>query len=178
MRTQCDQPHDPVSELTHDFLAHQYHNPDLANEEQEILEHYKEWLHFNHTDFGNKDRAKSFYDLPETMYFDLMKVIPRGGFESHYDSIESYYDDSHLACKDLEIVATSKDSGYGTMIQRYWGTGTDGKEFSFTFRMTSLLNKIDGKWKWTHEHVSFPVDLNTAHGDWTCGTNSSGTPFK
>ncbi len=48
------------------------------------------------------------------MYFDLMKVIPRGGFGQHYDSIDAYYDDSHLACRDLEIVATSKDSGYGT----------------------------------------------------------------
>ncbi|ETN40974.1 uncharacterized protein HMPREF1541_05254 [Cyphellophora europaea CBS 101466] len=153
-----------------------YHNPDLEKEEQEILEHYKEWFRFNHTDFGNKERAKSFYDVPETMYFDLMKVIPRGGFAKHYDDIDEYYDDSHLACRDLEIVATSPESGYGTMVQRYWGIGSDGKEFSFTFRMTSLLRKIDGRWKWIHEHVSFPADLVTGQSDLTCGTGTTGKP--
>ncbi|EXJ68170.1 uncharacterized protein A1O5_08785 [Cladophialophora psammophila CBS 110553] len=157
--------------------ASKYHNPSLEKEEEEILAHYKAWIHFNHTDFGNKSRAKSFYDLPETMYFDLMKVIPRGGFGQHYDSIDAYYDDSHLACKDLEIVATSKQTGYATMIQRYWGTGTDGREFSFTFRMTSLLRKVEGgQWKWIHEHVSFPADLETGKADFTCGTGTSGKP--
>ncbi|KAK5259734.1 hypothetical protein LTR20_010673 [Exophiala xenobiotica] len=154
-----------------------FHDPELATEEQEILEHYKEWIHFNHTDFGNKERAKSFYDLPETMFYDLMKQIPRGGFGAHYDSIDAYYDDSHLAIKDLEIVAVSKDFGYATTLQRYWGTGTDGNEFSFTFRMTCLLRKINGQWKWIHEHVSFPADLESGKSDWTCGTGTSGKPI-
>ncbi|KAJ9639735.1 hypothetical protein H2204_003528 [Knufia peltigerae] len=153
-----------------------FHDSVLATEEQEILEHYKEWIRFNHTDFGNKERAKSFYDIPETRFFDLMKQIPRRGFGPHYDSIDVYYDDSHLAIKDMEITAVSKDFGYVTTIQRYWGTGTDGKEFSFTFRMTSLLRKIDGQWKWIHEHVSFPVDLENGKGDLTCGTGTAGKP--
>ncbi|KAI1608316.1 hypothetical protein EDD36DRAFT_479058 [Exophiala viscosa] len=145
------------------FPPSKFHNPEFEKEEQEILEHYKEWLHFNHTDFGNKERAKSFYDLPETMFYDLM-------------NIDAYYDDSHLAVKDLEITAVSKDFGYVTTIQRYWGTGTDKKDFTFTFRMTSLLRKINGEWKWIHEHVSFPANLESGYSDLTCGTGTTGKP--
>ena len=110
------------------------------------------------------------------MFYDLMKQIPRGGFGAHYDSIDAYYDDSHLAVKDLEITAVSKDFGYVTTIQRYWGTGTDKKDFTFTFRMTSLLRKINGEWKWIHEHVSFPANLESGYSDLTCGTGTTGKP--
>ena len=155
----------------------QHHDPSLAQEEEEILQHYKDWLSFNHHEFAtNRKRGKEFYDLPDVIFFDFTKAIPRPDFGSHFDSVDSYYDDSHLACKDLEIVATSKTTGYATLMQRFWGTGTDGKEFSLTFRLTSLLKKVDGKWKWIHEHVSFPVDLDSAQADLTCGTGTTGKP--
>ncbi|KAF2453535.1 hypothetical protein BDY21DRAFT_366832 [Lineolata rhizophorae] len=154
-----------------------HHDPELVQEEDEILQHYKEWLRFNHNEFGtNRTKGKEFYDLPDVIFFDFSTQIPRPKFGAHFDSVDPYYDDSHLACKDLEIVATSKVTGYATLIQRFWGTGTDGREFSFTYRMTSLLRKVDGKWKWIHEHVSFPVDLNTAVGDLTCQTGTTGKP--
>ncbi|KAF2461166.1 hypothetical protein BDY21DRAFT_376902 [Lineolata rhizophorae] len=153
-----------------------HHNPELIHEEEEILQHYKDWIAFNTKEFTNKSKGKDFYDLPDVMYFDMMKQTPRGHFGHHFDHIDPYYDDAHLAYKDLEIVATSKDSGYATAVQRYYGTGTDGREFSFTCRITSLLKKVEGRWKWVHEHVSFPVDLSTKMGDYTCGTGTSGKP--
>ncbi len=158
------------------ILGVQHHDPELLSEEQEILQHYKDWAIFNVTEFKNKSRGKEFYDLKDVMYFDMMKQTPRGDFGHHFDTIDSYYDDAHLSYMDLEILATSKTSGYGTVVQRYWGHGTDGVPFSFTCRITSQLKKIDGKWKWTHEHVSFTVDLETKMGDFSCGTGTSSTP--
>ena len=107
----------------------------------------------------------------------MMQQTPRGHFGHHFDTIDPYYDDAHLAYKDLEITALSKDSAFVTAVQRYYGVGTDGKGFSFTCRITSILKKTeDGRWKWIHEHVSFPVDLAENKGDWTCGTGTEGTP--
>jgi ketosteroid isomerase-like protein len=111
--------------------------------------------------------------VPDVLYFDLMGVILRSHFDDHFDRIGPYFANAHIAYRDLEIVATSKDFGYSTMIQRYWGTSTDGHDFDFTFRITGLLRKKEGKWKWVHEHVSFPVDMVTQKGDFTCGLDAS-----
>lgn len=31
-----------------------------------------------------------------------------------------------------------------------------------------MLHKVDGMWKWVQEHVSFPVNIATRQGDFTC----------
>lgn len=91
----------------------------------------------------------------------------------------------------MEIIAVAKDFGYCTMeqvrvtrylqimlatnhiFQHYWGTSTDGHDFDFKFRITSLLKKIDGRWKWVHEHVSFPVNIATKIADFTCSQHAT-----
>jgi ketosteroid isomerase-like protein len=69
--------------------------------------------------------------------------------------------------KDLEVFATSKRSGYATMVQRLRGTSTDGKQFDMRYRITGILVKKSGKWQWVHEHVSFPVNMATKEADFT-----------
>jgi hypothetical protein len=120
---------------------------------------------------SNPDKGAEFYDLPETLCTDLMGNVPRGGFPKHWELIGPYFSAARIEFKDLEIVATSIDFGYSTMIQHYWGETSDGNDFDFTFRCTALLRK-KGKWQWIHEHMSFPVDIATKLGDFT-GIGSS-----
>jgi hypothetical protein len=86
--------------------------------------------------------------VPDVLYFDLMGVILRSHFDDHFDRIGPYFANAHIAYRDLEIVATSKDFGYSTMIQRYWGTSTDGHDFDFTFRITGLMSMCRSPWIW------------------------------
>lgn len=53
-------------------------------------------------------------------------------------------------------------------IQHTWGTA-GGTPFDTTFRRTGIAKKRDGKWKWIHEHLSYPVDMKTGKADFTCG---------
>lgn len=102
-----------------------------------------------------------------------MGGVKRGGFEKHYDVITPYLADATSTFEDLEIFAVSPTFGYSTMIQRLHGKTTDGGPFDFRFRLTSLLRKIDGKWKYIHEHFSFPVNMATKQGDFTSGKEAS-----
>jgi len=152
-----------------------HHDPSLAAEEAEILEHYKAFSVFCNVDcLTNPDKGKEFYDLPDAMYFDLMGMVKRGGFEAHYDIITPYLADAVSTFEDLEIVAVTKTFGYSTMIQRLHGKTAEGDPFDFRFRLTSLLRKVDGKWKYIHEHFSFPVDMKTKLGDFTSGKEAEG----
>jgi ketosteroid isomerase-like protein len=151
----------------------QYHDPELAKEEEEIFEHFKAFSTFCNVDcLTNPDKGKEFYDLDDAMYFDLMGPVPRGGFEKHYDIITPYLADATSTFEDLEIVAVSKTFGYSTMIQRMHGKTAEGDPFDFRFRLTSLLRKVGGKWKYVHEHFSFPIDMKTQKGDLTSGKSS------
>ncbi|PVH76696.1 hypothetical protein DL98DRAFT_535478 [Cadophora sp. DSE1049] len=153
-----------------------YHDPTLAKEEEEILEHYKAFSKFCNVDcLTNPDKGKEFYDLNECMYFDLMGPVGRGGFEKHYDVITPYLADATSTFENLEIVAVSKTFGYSTMIQRLYGKTAEGDAFDFRFRLTSLLRKTEGKWKYIHEHFSFPIDMKTQKGDLTSGKGSEST---
>ncbi|KAH7351461.1 hypothetical protein BKA66DRAFT_553878 [Pyrenochaeta sp. MPI-SDFR-AT-0127] len=148
----------------------QGHRPDLAYVEQEILQHYKDFAHFcNKVCKDDPDAGKRFYDLDEAMYFDLMGTVARPGFRAHYDKITLYLADAQISFKDVEVVAVTTDFGYVTAVQRYWGKATDGNDFDFTFRTTSLLRKRDGDWKYVHEHFSFPIDMATQRADLTNG---------
>jgi len=146
------------------------HNPNLKTVEEEILKHYKDFAHFcNEVCKENPNAGKEFYDLDEAMYFDLMGNVLRPGFRAHYDRITPYLSDAQIAFKDLEVMAVTENFGYATAIQRYWGTAADGNAFDFTFRTTSLLRKRNNRWKYVHEHFSFPVDMATKVADLTSG---------
>ena len=65
---------------------------------------------------------------------------------------------------DLSVTANGK-LGFGHNIQRFAGTGKDGKPLELTFRVSDGYKKINGKWMIAEEHLSFPVDLGTGKGD-------------
>ncbi|KAH7110700.1 hypothetical protein EDB81DRAFT_894654 [Dactylonectria macrodidyma] len=155
------------------FPTSPYHNPDLKKEEEEIFDHYVRWQEFNDNRFAtNPEEGAGFYDLPNTLYYDLMGFIPRGKFQKHFYHIGPYFAKSTIGYKDMEIIATAPDWGYCNMEQHYFGTSTDGHEFDFKFRYTGFLRKINGTWKWIQEHVSFPANIATQKADFTCNQDA------
>ena len=65
---------------------------------------------------------------------------------------------------DLSVTTNGK-LGFGHNIQRFAGTGKDGKPLDLTFRVSDGYKKINGKWMIVEEHLSFPVDVATGKGD-------------
>lgn len=64
-------------------------------------------------------------------------------------------------------VATDGNIGYGHSIQRVTGTDTKGKPVDVTVRVTDVYRKLGGKWLIVQEHVSVPVNFDTAKPDFT-----------
>jgi ketosteroid isomerase-like protein len=65
---------------------------------------------------------------------------------------------------DLSVTANGK-LGFGHNIQRFTGTGKDGKPIDLTFRVSDGYKKINGKWMIVEEHLSFPVDVASGKAD-------------
>lgn len=146
----------------------QDHAPELLKEEAEILEFYKGWARCLNQEFNNdSESGKPFYAIDEVVTFDLFGFTGRGDFKEHFEKTFPYFSNATVDFKDLEVFATSKTSGYSTMIQRLRGKSKDGKAFQMIYRVTGLLSKKNGRWQWVHEHVSFPVNMATKEADFT-----------
>ncbi len=57
------------------------------------------------------------------------------------------------------------DVGFVCMHQTYEGTLDDGKHFFWKMRQTDVVQKIDGKWKILHTHLSFAATPQAKHPD-------------
>ena len=65
---------------------------------------------------------------------------------------------------DLDGVA-DRNLAYSHSIQHVAGTDKQGKKLDLTVRVTDVYKKARGRWQIIHEHVSVPVDLETAKPD-------------
>jgi len=54
---------------------------------------------------------------------------------------------------------------YGHNIQAGYFTRKDGTRVDWAVRVTDVYRKIKGKWLIAHEHVSFPVDIDSGKAD-------------
>lgn len=159
-----------VSETGLSLTGLQYHDPALRDVEQDLLDHWKNFLRFcNHVCHQDPDAGKKLYDLHEITDFDIMGTLHRPGFVKHYDNITPYLGNAKVWTADMEITAVTPEFGYVTCLQKFVGTSSDGIPFEFVFRGTSILRKVGGEWKYVHEHFSFPVDMATKVADPTCG---------
>ncbi|KFY68503.1 hypothetical protein V496_01025 [Pseudogymnoascus sp. VKM F-4515 (FW-2607)] len=161
-------PEDALKKMT--FPASKLHKKELYQEEQEILNHICGWSHVMNKEFNKSiEPGRPYYLFEESMTYDIYGFTARGAFLEHFNETFHYFSNSRFEMKDLEVFATSKDTGYITMMQRLvGGTSDDGKKFEMTYRLTYILAKVDGKWKFIHEHVSFPVEMATMKADPTC----------
>lgn len=149
-----------------------YHNPQYVKEEEEILEFYKGWIHCLNNEFNKSiDPGRKFYNFDDCMTYVIYGYTGRGVFKPHYDNTFHYFSDYHCGMKDLEIFATSPATGYALLVQRLKGKTDRGEPFQMTYRMTQIVQKVEGKWQWIHEHVSFPCDMRTMRADSTCSVD-------
>jgi ketosteroid isomerase-like protein len=71
-----------------------------------------------------------------------------------------------VKCESSELsVVADKMFGYSHTIFHTSGTDTKDKPVDLTMRVTDVYRKIGGTWKIVHEHISFPVDLDTGKPD-------------
>jgi uncharacterized protein (TIGR02246 family) len=62
-------------------------------------------------------------------------------------------------------ITVGGDVAYSHSIQHGIGAMKGGKKTEMTVRVTDGYKKINGQWLISHEHVSFPVDLETGKAD-------------
>ena len=72
----------------------------------------------------------------------------------------------HAEASDWKV-ETEGNLAYGHGIFRTTGQDKDGKPLDLTVRVTDVYKKINGKWLVVHEHVSWPVDLETGKPDFS-----------
>jgi ketosteroid isomerase-like protein len=117
------------------------------------------------------EKSRRFYDFDQMLSYDMFGSTPRGKFIEHWSAVFPYYVDGQIEYKDLEINVITPDFAWSTCTQHTWGKA-GGDPFSITFRRTGISRKIDGEWKWVHEHLSFPVNMATNKADTTGSTNA------
>ncbi len=63
--------------------------------------------------------------------------------------------------RDLDI-AIGGDVAFAHSLNRFEGTGRDGRRSVSWLRSTLGFRRIGGRWKLVHEHVSVPFDMGTS----------------
>lgn len=106
------------------------------------------------------DRLMSLYS-PGIVYFD---VIPPHQFigaaevrRNFLRWFDEYKGDIGLETRELHTAA-SEDVAFAHMIHPDSGTRRNGQDITVWVRSTVCLQRIDGRWLITHEHISFPIN--------------------
>lgn len=106
------------------------------------------------------DRLMSLYS-PDIVYFD---IIPPHQFTGAADVrrnflrwFDEYKGDIGLETHGLHVAA-SEDVAFAHMIHPDSGTRRSGQDITVWVRSTVCLQRIDGRWLITHEHISFPIN--------------------
>lgn len=105
---------------------------------------------------------------PNVLVFDV--TPPR-----QYDGAAAYRDDwkavfagfagpIQFQISDL-VISVDGNMAYSHSIQHLAGVDPKGGAVAFNVRVTDVYRKTAGAWKIVHEHVSVPVDLDTAKAD-------------
>jgi len=112
------------------------------------------------------DHVLSFYAKGADMrFFDFMTPLEWSGdeLEQHFKDIMANYS-GQIELLDMKIHAAS-DLAAVTSIQRMTGIGPKREPYTLVLRVTDILVRKDGSWKFVHQHVSIPVDWATGVAD-------------
>ena len=98
----------------------------------------------------------------QLLVFDLATPRQYAGWDAYkkdwQDTFAMMKDTPEFDIQDLGITTDGK-LAWSHSIQHAKWTGTDGKPFEMTVRVTDCYRKIDGKWLIVLEHVSVPLDF-------------------
>jgi uncharacterized protein (TIGR02246 family) len=106
------------------------------------------------------DRLMSLY-APDIVYFDIIPPHQFTGTDAVRQNFlrwfAEYQGNIGLETHDLNI-AVSDDVAFAHMLHPDSGTRRSGQDVTVWVRASVCLQRIDGQWLITHEHVSFPIN--------------------
>jgi uncharacterized protein (TIGR02246 family) len=121
--------------------------------------------------FRAKDINKimSLY-LPDESLVVFDAVPPRQyvgakAFRKDYEEFFAAFPGPNVGKFDDLRVTAAGTLAYAHTIGTFDLTDKAGKHVTWTFRLTDVFRKLNGKWTIVHEHVSWPVDPATGKAD-------------
>jgi len=114
------------------------------------------------------DAIMAFYAPEGLVAFDAIpprQLLGASAYRKNYEGFFAAFPgpvESQIG--DLDVAA-SGDLAYSRCMDTWTATDKDGKKSTYVFRVTDVYRKIGGKWLIIHEHVSFPVDMETGKAD-------------
>jgi ketosteroid isomerase-like protein len=100
----------------------------------------------------------------DSVYFDVVPPLRYAGSDAIRRNFlrwfESWESAIGIELRDLHIVA-SGDAAFAYMLHRTSGTLKNGREVDYWVRVTVGCRRWEHGWRIQHEHVSFPVDLQS-----------------
>jgi ketosteroid isomerase-like protein len=107
------------------------------------------------------DRAMAVYS-PDIVYFDIVPPHQFVGADAVRRNFlrwfAEYQGDIELDTQDLHI-AVDGDVAFAHMLHPDSGTRRGGQDLTVVVRSTVCLHRAADRWLITHEHVSFPMNL-------------------
>ena len=113
---------------------------------------------------------KAYVEDESLLVFDALLPRQYVGAKAYRKDWEEFlaFFKGPVKCEFSELsVVADKMLGYGHTIFHTSGADTKDKVVDLTMRVTDVYRKIDGTWKIVHEHISFPVDLDTGKPDFS-----------
>jgi ketosteroid isomerase-like protein len=111
---------------------------------------------------------KAYVADQSLLVFDALPPRQYVGAKAYREDWEGFlaFFKGPVNCEFSELgVVADKMLGYSHTIFHTSGTDTKDKPVDLTMRVTDVYRKIGGTWKIVHEHISFPVDLDTGKPD-------------
>ena len=106
------------------------------------------------------DRLMSLYS-PDIVYFDIIPPHEFAGADAVRRNFlrwfAEYQGDIGLETYELSL-AVSSDVAFAHMLHPDSGTRRNGQDVVVWVRATVCLQRVDGEWLITHEHISFPIN--------------------
>lgn len=116
--------------------------------------------------FIERDNAKvmtAYAPGDELVVFDLSPPLKHVGWQTVKDLNDKWFNAFKGKIEgnysDLQLTVVG-DVAYGSNIQHWKFTRTDGTSFEFNQRVMDVYRKINGRWYVVMEHASVPVDFD------------------
>jgi uncharacterized protein (TIGR02246 family) len=134
-----------------------------ANSQAEIKALYDRWA--KACQAKDIDAIMSIYAPGDAVIaYDVAPPLQYKGKEAYrknYVEFLNQYDGTiHVEYRDMRIVS-SGDAGFIHALERYTGKLKNGQTSDLWLRATSGVQKINGRWRIVHDHVSVPMDSKT-----------------
>ena len=133
----------------------------MKSNEAEIRDVYDRWAKaFKARDL---DGIMSVY-APEVVAYDVvppLRFVGKEAYRTDYQEFFKQFDGPlDVEYRDMRIVA-GREVAFIHALERLSGTTKNGQKSDLWLRVTSGLQKINGKWFIVHDHVSVPADFET-----------------